>query len=237
MTQLIISRKEALARGLKFYFTGKPCSNGHLCERDVAEWRCIECRRAKANRKYRREATERNAKKRERYATDPEYREAWKAKSSQWAKANPERRAAYMKEYWGANREKLLAQGREKNARRRADPDIVARERETSRLWKEANPEKRRSYVRNRRALKRAAEGTHTDKDIQDIWGRQKGLCAYCGLSLQETGHHVDHIVPLSKGGSNWPSNLQCLCPDCNLRKWNLDEEEFLIRKIEKGGH
>lgn len=227
MTQLIISRKDAIAQGLKFYFTGKPCSNGHLCERDVAEWRCIECRRAKSNRKYRREAPERNAKKRERYATDPEYREAYKASVKKWVQDNPDKRREYMKKYYSENGEYLREQGRAKNHRRRMNPEIVARERETSRLWNAANPEKKRSYVRNRRARKREAEGFHTDADIKAILEKQHGLCNYCQADLSVVGHHVDHIVALSKGGSNWPSNLQCLCPTCNLRKWNLSEDEF----------
>ena len=227
MNQLIISRKDALAQGLKFYFTGKPCSNGHVCERDVAEWRCLECRKAKAARKYQREAPERSAKKRERYATDPEYREAYKAKSAQWQKDNPERYRARLKKYQQDNREVLLEKKKASNDIRRRDPEVVARERETSRLWREANPEKKRSHVRNRRARKREAEGFHTDADIREIWDRQSGLCNYCQSDLTEVGHHVDHIIAVTKGGSNWPSNLQCLCPDCNRRKWNLSEDEF----------
>ena len=47
----IITRAEAKARGLKRYFTGKPCCNGHICERLVLGG-CIKCRseRRKVNR-------------------------------------------------------------------------------------------------------------------------------------------------------------------------------------------
>ena len=31
--------------------------------------------------------------------------------------------------------------------------------------------------------------------------------------------YHVDHRMPLSLGGSNYPDNLQLLCPTCNLSK------------------
>ena len=39
----IVSRREAMARGLKRYFTGKPCRRGHLSERDTMHRRCFAC--------------------------------------------------------------------------------------------------------------------------------------------------------------------------------------------------
>jgi hypothetical protein len=42
-TTTILRREEALALGLKRYFTGKPCRNGHIAERSVRGM-CLECR-------------------------------------------------------------------------------------------------------------------------------------------------------------------------------------------------
>lgn len=42
----IIGRAEAKAQGLGRYFTGISCLRGHMCERNVASWGCIECRTA-----------------------------------------------------------------------------------------------------------------------------------------------------------------------------------------------
>jgi hypothetical protein len=39
----IITRKEALAKGLKGFFTGKPCKRGHVVERRVDTGDCAEC--------------------------------------------------------------------------------------------------------------------------------------------------------------------------------------------------
>lgn len=39
----IISRKDAKAKGLKHYFTGKPCPKGHVSERFVSKYNCVEC--------------------------------------------------------------------------------------------------------------------------------------------------------------------------------------------------
>lgn len=231
MDDRIVSRKDALAQGLKFYFTGKPCANGHVCQREVSDWKCLECRRAKSARKRQANREEINAQRRERYAKDPEYRELQKEKSKQWSCANPEVGRASTRKYVNGDRARVLGLKKANNAARRAKPEIREQERKATLLWKSNNPEKVRSYVRNRRAIKRNAEGHHTDSDIATLWANQNGSCVYCKEDLTITGHHVDHIVPLSKGGSNWPSNLQCLCPDCNLRKWNLSEDEFLSRK------
>jgi uncharacterized protein (TIGR02646 family) len=55
----------------------------------------------------------------------------------------------------------------------------------------------------------------------------QNGKCVYCENRLVETGYHIDHIVPKSKGGNNNYDNLQLICPSCNSRKKNMTDEEF----------
>ncbi len=42
-TRQIIKRKEAKSQGLTRYFTGKPCPQGHICERFVSYGQCLEC--------------------------------------------------------------------------------------------------------------------------------------------------------------------------------------------------
>jgi len=43
--------------------------------------------------------------------------------------------------------------------------------------------------------------------------------CALCKSELTEKEPHIDHIIPLIKGGGNNESNLQALCWECNLKK------------------
>lgn len=64
----------------------------------------------------------------------------------------------------------------------------------------------------------RNAPGTHTADDIALILEEQNFTCPYCLADLAD-GYHVDHYMPLALGGSNWPDNLQCTCPTCNMRK------------------
>lgn len=84
--------------------------------------------------------------------------------------------------------------------------------------WKLANPQKVSTYHRNRKAIKRNAEGSHTASDIQQLLVLQKHKCAVCRISIAN-GYHVDHVIPLSLGGTNDKGNLQILCPHCNLSK------------------
>jgi hypothetical protein len=48
---ILMSRKEALALGLTRYFTGRPCTHGHICERSVSQETCLECLRVIKRRK------------------------------------------------------------------------------------------------------------------------------------------------------------------------------------------
>lgn len=52
------------------------------------------------------------------------------------------------------------------------------------------------------------------------IFERDKFKCVYCGLSAKDGAVlNVDHILPVSKGGSNKLNNLQTLCRACNNGK------------------
>jgi len=72
------------------------------------------------------------------------------------------------------------------------------------------------------------------------IYNKYKGKCAICGRRTEFFDGEVDHIKPLSKGGSNSPSNLQWLCSRCNKLKGrnrtNAQVRELLGLKGKKGG-
>ena len=48
---------------------------------------------------------------------------------------------------------------------------------------------------------------------------KSKGRCAHCGKVISKDNVTVEHIIPLSKGGSNEMDNLVALCHDCNEDK------------------
>ena len=45
--------------------------------------------------------------------------------------------------------------------------------------------------------------------------------CVHCGNKFRKGSIDIDHIIPQSKGGTNRPENLQCLCVHCNRSKGN----------------
>ena len=95
--------------------------------------------------------------------------------------------------------------------------------------WKKGNPAKVKVSQHRRRALKRAAEGSHTADELKALLERQRGKCVYCGVDIRK-GYHVDHITALARGGSNWISNIQLTCAKCNTSKGARDHFEFAQR-------
>lgn len=81
-----------------------------------------------------------------------------------------------------------------------------------------ANPNPAREASRKRRAIKLGSKEHATQHDIDLQYKSQKGLCWWCGIEL-EGKFHVDHRIPLSKGGNDSPGNIVISCPHCNLSK------------------
>lgn len=229
----IVTRKDAKADGLKRYFTGKPCKHGHVDYRYVVDYACFECARQKTARMRRENPgiqKRASSARKARYHSDPEFRAKRIAETADWVRRNKERSREYFRERYEANKDKLLAQSKKLRSRKKLDPEWLEKERARKRAQHRRNPETKRSHVRKRRAMIRGAEGSHNAKDISLLLKRQKHRCPYCDANLK-SDYEVDHVMPLAKGGSNWPSNLQCLCPPCNRSKWCKDPIDFAQEK------
>lgn len=174
------------------------------------------------------------------------------AASRKWVQENPEKQLRRTRIWNTNNRERVNKLARDWSARNRERAREICREyrrrhpeksatyqrnnpdrvRVYGDRYRKANPEKTYTKARNRRARIRQAAGTHTAQDVLNLLENQNGLCAGCGCNIS-SGYHVDHIVALVNGGSNWPENLQLLCPPCNMKKGMKSQSEFLalIRK------
>jgi len=102
-------------------------------------------------------------------------------------------------------------------------------------------PEMARLSTARRRARKLAADGEYSASDIQLQFKAQGGRCWWCGKKLKLTvkhntrtriGYDVDHRIPLTKGGSNDPSNLVLACPSCNSSKRDRLPSEWIGRLL-----
>lgn len=58
-----------------------------------------------------------------------------------------------------------------------------------------------------------------TNKERYYILARDQFTCQYCGRSAPEVELHVDHLIPVARGGTNSTINLLAACDSCNLSK------------------
>jgi len=85
-----------------------------------------------------------------------------------------------------------------------------------------------RQYAKHRRAVKKGADGSHTAEQWEEMKKAFNYSCALCGKAEPEIKLTQDHIIPLSKGGDDFITNIQPLCEACNKRKgtsWNIVEQ------------
>lgn len=84
-----------------------------------------------------------------------------------------------------------------------------------TRVYKRAWALNNRPSCKPYRDSKRKALGKTSAKALRLRIAYYDGLCWICSKPYEA----VDHVKPLSKGGSNWPANLRPICRDCNSRK------------------
>lgn len=210
----IITRKEALEKGLTRYYTGKPCKYGHDAERMRSNGRCVMCLKeiskkwvaenkdkvaSYAKAKYLKDKEKINAKNRERWAKN---REKYNATHRLWAEKNKEYKKQLDKEYAANNRKR-------KNANSRA------------------------YYQRNKvECAERCARRNRIAKAATPIWANFDSILAKYKereTMSKVTGivHHVDHIIPLQGKtvcGLHVHNNLRVIPARDNMTKSNKFE-------------
>ena len=77
--------------------------------------------------------------------------------------------------------------------------------------------------IGNGKTKKRKKNGrTPFTKSIRhEVFKRDKYRCVECGATKEKRCLHIDHIIPVSRGGTDELDNLQTLCEGCNLAKKN----------------
>lgn len=79
--------------------------------------------------------------------------------------------------------------------------------------------------------MRRARQGVTSDwfnpEQIVELLRKQRSKCANCFCRIIPETMHKDHVIALSRGGTNSISNIQLLCIPCNRRKYNKDPFVF----------
>ena len=208
----VVSLIDARAGGLTRYFPMEACKRGHIAQRMVSNRLCVVCLSEKTEVRHLKHKDRRNEA---RVIHRTENLDEARAKGRQRYAENAEECAAKMRLYRQENRDRVKAS--KKKTYIKTLQAILAR-----------NSKRRLQKIGN--------GGAHTDTDIADIRRMQKDRCANpkCRIKLLGKGH-VDHILAVTRGGSDDRRNLQLLCESCNIRKYNKDaiafmqEEGFLL--------
>jgi 5-methylcytosine-specific restriction endonuclease McrA len=213
----IISRKDAKAIGQKYYFTGKPCSRGHVDVRFVQGFHCKTCIRENVKRHY--HSLDIDTRKRKR--------EAQKQNVAQWRKAHADRQALYnvtrkstdpdcYKRFYAAHRERRK---QESQAWYRANSELALANRK---VYAAANPDKVRTWGR-KSALTRRAHKKRAFVEVVDprvVFARDQGICGICLTPIDPASPwELDHKIPISRGGEHSYQNTQPSHQRCNRAK------------------
>ena len=167
------------------------------------------------------------------------YREANKKKAKvvrkEYAEANKEKIKASLKAYYEANKEKIKVRDKSYHEANKEKVLLVAKAyreankekiREKIRDWYKSNKAKAYAYCVKRRALKM--------NQYEKLSADDKFVIEECyelsQLRTKRMGFvwHVDHIIPLSKGGLHKPTNLQVVPGTWNLQKNNNHQEKWI---------
>jgi 5-methylcytosine-specific restriction endonuclease McrA len=113
----------------------------------------------------------------------------------------------------------------------RAHPD---RRKEISRSWRQRN----RQYYADREAARRTKKRGFEPYSQRDVFERDEGLCWICKSPIDrslsgwdEEGFTLDHMAPLSKGGTDTIDNVRAAHRRCNTKRGNRIGEGVLVVK------
>ena len=250
---MLLPYDAALIAGAKT-FQGKPCRHGHAGERYARKDRaCVMCQRNRdAERSGGRQRAWRehnrahvlNQERDKRARMNDAEREARRERKRAWKRDNPDKQREARSRYRKARQERLapereavrLARVAEREAVKtakaaKAHAAAIERERlaiERREVAAMRKTMRNRLKSHNRRAVKRGTNGIVTVDALNTIRILQNGCCAYCGTS---NNLHLDHIIPIAKGGKHAPNNLQYLCAYHNISKKAQFDIDYRIKK------
>lgn len=139
-------------------------------------------------------------------------------------KREAEKVAERKRHYYKENREQILEYHHNWLVENANTDEYKAKRAFHNKRWKQNNPVQVRLNHHKRRAQT-------TNKVVkEEITNWLSKICGICSEYI-ETSFHIDHILPLSRGGLHEASNLQLAHPVCNLKKNKKTQEEYLCNR------
>lgn len=145
-------------------------------------------------------------------------------KNKEWRKNNPEKYKAIIKR----SRVSSIGKARVKRYKERHKEEIKTYMRE----YRRKNKEIINRQNLNRHYLKKTNGEKISREQIENLKILQNNRCFYCGQEL--TKYHLDHVIPLKKGGEHRINNIVISCPHCNCSKKAMDSKEFINKILNK---
>jgi len=112
-------------------------------------------------------------------------------------------------------------------------------QKEVARAWRHKNIKKILMWNRKRMLEKKGVTGSHTSEEWEEIKRYYNFRCVECGIEESElekiwagTSFNKltkDHIVPTSRGGTDYIWNIQPLCVSCNSKKHKIKNEKIVV--------
>jgi len=143
------------------------------------------------------------------------------AKRKAYRQAHKEEIAASKKKWYEKSKDKAKAWGM---AWRLAHKKKKA---EQNKVYAKAHPDQMRDYSTRKRAVKRGATIEKVSRAA--VYERDAGRCHICGKKVPKNGWHIDHIIPLARGGEHSYRNVAVSCPMCNMRKHTKAEGQLRL--------
>lgn len=199
-----------------YYGYCKPCKR---IRRNAAsaKWRCHNKQKELVRgREYRQNNKQKEQARAKRYQQS--HRDIVNANTKRYYYRHREERLEYHKKQHFKTRDKRL---RQQAAYRK---DNLEKLKNLHKSWRERNPDKVNVYRHVRRARQSNASGSHTAEERRLVLESCAGLCFYC---QQKSATVTDHVIPLSRGGTNAITNLLPSCFSCNVRKGDKTAFEY----------
>lgn len=123
--------------------------------------------------------------------------------------------------------------------RPKLSPSIAELVEQAELIWREKEEKRKLAVIYSREKTRRYKAKLKSvlvvevsRRDIRKQFALFDNCCCYCGKSEQEEMLHIDHFIPVSKGGTHVLGNLVPACKTCNFSKRNHHPEDWYKKQV-----